>query len=288
MARMAINGLGRIGKLVLRALVEEGIDGDIVLLNDPAGDPAQHAMLLEFDSVHGRWRTDFGHEADALIVAGRRMRFTQARGIEDLPLAEARRRPRDRLHRRLQDRRQGGALLRRRCEEGARLGAGEGRRRAQPRLRRQPRPLRSGRAPARHGGELHDQLPRAGGEGAARGDRHLPRLDHHDPRRHQHADDGGPAREGPAPRPLGAPQPDPDDDRIGDGDHADLSGAEGPAERPRRARAAAQRLADRLRLRDAAGDHGGGGERLLPRAGRTGRSRASSASRSARWSRPTS
>ena len=36
MARIAINGLGRIGKLVLRALVEEGAPGEIVLLNDPA------------------------------------------------------------------------------------------------------------------------------------------------------------------------------------------------------------------------------------------------------------
>ena len=88
MAKIAINGLGRIGKLVLRSLVEDGIAGEIVLLNDPAGDPEQHAMLLEFDSVHGRWREEFGHETDALIVAGRRMRFTQARRIEDLPLAD--------------------------------------------------------------------------------------------------------------------------------------------------------------------------------------------------------
>lgn len=87
MAKVAINGLGRIGKLVLRSLVEDGIAGEIVLLNDPNGDPPQHAMLLEFDSVHGRWRTEFGHAPDALIVAGRRIRFSQAARIEDLPLA---------------------------------------------------------------------------------------------------------------------------------------------------------------------------------------------------------
>ena len=56
MARIAINGLGRIGKLVLRALVEDGTLGEIALLNDPVGDPAPHAQLFEFDSVHGRWR----------------------------------------------------------------------------------------------------------------------------------------------------------------------------------------------------------------------------------------
>ncbi|MEL6576872.1 MAG: glyceraldehyde 3-phosphate dehydrogenase NAD-binding domain-containing protein, partial [Pseudomonadota bacterium] len=48
MARIAINGLGRIGKLVLRAFVEEGIPGEIVLLNDAVGDPGQHAHLFEF------------------------------------------------------------------------------------------------------------------------------------------------------------------------------------------------------------------------------------------------
>ena len=88
MARIAINGLGRIGKLVLRALIDEGTPGEIVLLNDPAGDPAQHAMLLEFDSVHGRWKADFAHGAESLSIDGRRMRLAQARRIGELPLAE--------------------------------------------------------------------------------------------------------------------------------------------------------------------------------------------------------
>ena len=88
MARIAINGIGRIGKLVLRAFMEEGTPGEIVLLNDPVGDPAQHAHLLEFDTVHGRWPARFGHDAEGVSVNGRRMRVTDARRIEDLPLAE--------------------------------------------------------------------------------------------------------------------------------------------------------------------------------------------------------
>ena len=88
MARIAINGLGRIGKLLLRALVEDGVPGEIVLLNDAAGDPAQHALLLEFDTVHGRWPARIEAEAEALSVAGRRMPLAQARRIEELPLAE--------------------------------------------------------------------------------------------------------------------------------------------------------------------------------------------------------
>jgi glyceraldehyde 3-phosphate dehydrogenase len=88
MPRIAINGLGRIGKLVLRALVEEGIDGDIVLLNDAVGDPAQHALWLEFDSVHGRWPATFEHDDGSVTINGTRMRLTRASRIEALPLRE--------------------------------------------------------------------------------------------------------------------------------------------------------------------------------------------------------
>lgn len=52
--KIAINGIGRVGKLVLRALLEDKVAGEIVLLNVVSGDPAQIAELLEFDSVHGR------------------------------------------------------------------------------------------------------------------------------------------------------------------------------------------------------------------------------------------
>jgi len=88
MARIAINGLGRMGKLVLRALFEKGAPGDVVLLNDAVGDPALHAQLLEFDSVHGRWAAAFGHDAESVTVDGVRMRLAKASTIEALPLKE--------------------------------------------------------------------------------------------------------------------------------------------------------------------------------------------------------
>lgn len=87
MTRIAINGLGRMGKLVLRAFLEDGAPGEIVLLNDAVGDPAMHAHLLEFDSVHGRWPATFGHDAESVSVNGARMRLSAAERIEDLPLA---------------------------------------------------------------------------------------------------------------------------------------------------------------------------------------------------------
>lgn len=88
MTRIALNGLGRIGKLVLRALADEGAPGEIVLLNDPAADISQHALLLEFDTVHGRWAADISHDDDAITINDARIAFTQHRRIEDLPLAE--------------------------------------------------------------------------------------------------------------------------------------------------------------------------------------------------------
>ena len=88
MPRIALNGLGRIGKLALRDLIDTGAGGEIVLLNDPVGDAEQHALLMEFDSVQGRWRRPVTHDGDALVLDGRRIRLTREKTIEALPLAE--------------------------------------------------------------------------------------------------------------------------------------------------------------------------------------------------------
>ena len=88
MPRIALNGLGRIGKLVLRDLIDTGAGGEIVLLNDPVGDAEQHALLMEFDSVHGRWRTPVAHDAGGLVLNGQCLRLTHEKTIAALPLAE--------------------------------------------------------------------------------------------------------------------------------------------------------------------------------------------------------
>ena len=88
MTRVAINGLGRMGKLVLRALHDNLGPIEIALINDPVGDPAIHAHLLEFDSVQGRWKAEIGHDESGVSVNGRRMRLTHEKRIEDLPLRE--------------------------------------------------------------------------------------------------------------------------------------------------------------------------------------------------------
>jgi glyceraldehyde 3-phosphate dehydrogenase len=88
MTRIALNGLGRIGKLALRDLIDTGAGGEIVLINDPVGEPEQHALLMEFDSVHGRWPRAISFDDTSLTLEGQKIRLTAAKRIEDLPLAE--------------------------------------------------------------------------------------------------------------------------------------------------------------------------------------------------------
>jgi glyceraldehyde 3-phosphate dehydrogenase len=88
MTRIALNGLGRIGKLVLRDLIDSGAGGEIVLINDTVGTPEQHALLMEFDSVHGRWKAEIGFDDTSLTINGQHMTLTSAKRIEDLPLAQ--------------------------------------------------------------------------------------------------------------------------------------------------------------------------------------------------------
>lgn len=84
MARYALNGLGRIGKLALRRLLE--LDAELAWINDAVGDPAMHAHLLEFDSVHGRWPARFEHDASSVTIDGRRLPFIGTSDPACLPL----------------------------------------------------------------------------------------------------------------------------------------------------------------------------------------------------------
>jgi len=68
--RLAINGFGRIGRLALRALIENGRDDmQVVAVNDLAG-RATMAHLLKYDSVHGRFPGPIRHTDKSMTVAG--------------------------------------------------------------------------------------------------------------------------------------------------------------------------------------------------------------------------
>jgi len=80
----ALNGLGRIGKLALRPLLERG--AQIAWINDAVGDAAMHAHLLEFDTVHGRWDAAIAADADSVTIDGTRLPFVGTKALSDLPL----------------------------------------------------------------------------------------------------------------------------------------------------------------------------------------------------------
>lgn len=84
MTTYALNGLGRMGKLALRTLLERG--ASIAWINDAVGDPSMHAHLLEFDTVHGRWDAAVSHDKDHVTINGHRLLFPGTRHLAELPL----------------------------------------------------------------------------------------------------------------------------------------------------------------------------------------------------------
>ena len=80
--KIGINGFGRIGRLALRAAFDWP-DLRFVHINDPAGDAATLAHLLNFDSVHGRWSHDAAHDGDAITVGESRITTTRNKAIAD-------------------------------------------------------------------------------------------------------------------------------------------------------------------------------------------------------------
>ena len=86
--KIAINGFGRIGRCVLRALVESGFDGiEVVAINDLAA-PQTLLHLLRYDSVHGRLKGEAKLDGDTLHVAGQSIRLTAERDPAKLPWSD--------------------------------------------------------------------------------------------------------------------------------------------------------------------------------------------------------
>jgi len=83
--RVAINGFGRIGRLVLRSIVEHGRrDIEVVAIND-LGPVATNAHLLKYDSVHGRFPGTIEHGDDWIDVGLGKIRVTAERDPANLP-----------------------------------------------------------------------------------------------------------------------------------------------------------------------------------------------------------
>jgi glyceraldehyde 3-phosphate dehydrogenase len=83
--RVAINGFGRIGRNVLRAIVESGRrDIDVVAIND-LGPVESNAHLLRYDSVHGRFPHEVKVEGDQIVIGDRRIKVTAIKDPASLP-----------------------------------------------------------------------------------------------------------------------------------------------------------------------------------------------------------
>ena len=81
---IAINGLGRIGRLVLRAVFEQNHEEfNIVSVNGPAS-LDDHIHLLKYDSVHGIFPGEISSEDGDLVVNGKKIKLQQERNIENL------------------------------------------------------------------------------------------------------------------------------------------------------------------------------------------------------------
>ncbi len=89
MIKVAINGFGRIGRNVVRALYEAELTDRIkvVAIND-LGEAKINAHLLKYDTAHGQFFKDVSVEQDSLVVAGDRIRVFSERSPRDLPWAE--------------------------------------------------------------------------------------------------------------------------------------------------------------------------------------------------------
>ena len=88
MTKVAINGFGRIGRLVARAILERPDCGlDLVAINDLA-DAKSNAMLFKRDSVHGKFPGEVSADGNDLIVNGKRIKVTAERDPAKLPHAE--------------------------------------------------------------------------------------------------------------------------------------------------------------------------------------------------------
>lgn len=78
--RVGINGFGRMGRLTLRAAWDRK-DLEFIQINDPAGDAATFAHLLNFDSVHGRWGHEASADGDDLLIGGVRIPLTRNKDL---------------------------------------------------------------------------------------------------------------------------------------------------------------------------------------------------------------
>jgi glyceraldehyde 3-phosphate dehydrogenase len=85
--KVGINGFGRIGRMVLRAAVRDFPDIEVVGINDLL-EPDYLAYMLDYDSVHGRFKGTLAVDGSTLVVNGKKIRLTAAKDPAELKWGE--------------------------------------------------------------------------------------------------------------------------------------------------------------------------------------------------------
>jgi len=80
--KVGINGFGRMGRLSFRAAFDWD-DVEFIQINDPAGDAASLAHLINFDSIHGRWQHEATAEGEQMRIGEQRILCTRNKAIAD-------------------------------------------------------------------------------------------------------------------------------------------------------------------------------------------------------------
>ena len=85
--KVGINGMGRIGRTILREIVDRNVDIDVVAVND-LGKPANFVHLLKYDSIHGKFGTEVTLNEDIMTVASHKIKFYAHRDPAEIPWAD--------------------------------------------------------------------------------------------------------------------------------------------------------------------------------------------------------
>src|SRR3989338_6914620 len=86
--KVGINGFGRIGRMVFRAVAKDFRDIEVVAINDLL-EPDYLAYMLKYDSVHGRFNGDVAVDGNTLVVKVKKIRLTAIKDPAELKWNEA-------------------------------------------------------------------------------------------------------------------------------------------------------------------------------------------------------
>ena len=84
--RIAINGLGRIGKLVLRNFLNKNLHKKLILINEKNGSISENVHLIKYDSIHGMWDKNIEIQDEEIKFKNKKIKFTNSSTIENIPL----------------------------------------------------------------------------------------------------------------------------------------------------------------------------------------------------------